>query len=700
MKLKTERTGVAPVALSTRPGDVLAGRYRLVDLLSESGSGRFWRAHDLVLERPVAMHVLAEDDDRAQPLLDAASCSAQVLDARILRVLDADHRDGLCYVVNEWGTGISLDILVRQTGPLGPRRSAWLTADVAGAIGRAHAAGVAHGRLNPENVLIDRYGAVRLIGLCVDAALHGITERDEATDRADLAGLLYCALTATWPGPSTSAVAAAPVAHGEVLSPRRVRAGVPRPLDQLWHDLTDQRSGEGRLRWSASPSSGLETVPAIQQRLLDFLGDPTGLPEALAATVPPVNEVRPVVLPSVGDPLPHDRDDTDDIPTVRPAAPAASHGAAESAATEERPASPRIATLTASAVEKDPAQADDEPETRLIDADEAPEAEQAADEKSAEPATPDSDDAAAPAPAVADLPTEAGMPVFGDGDDVAWLRARATPPPPPPPFEEPPERPLFAPDPVRRPRDDVPRPAPVSMPPPPPAEGKDYWPWTADTDGFGPATGEIGDDDAVPGRSWLRLAMGISAALLLLVAVIVAFNLGRGRTPLGAEPDPTPSRSASSPAAASVRQLTGLTASDLDPFGEPPEESPDEVSNVLDGDPASAWATSTYDQQFGPGGLKPGVGLVLDLGDAATVHSVDLTFVGAPTTVRMYVSDSAPTGAPTGDPVAEVEAGGASASLEPAEPVDGRYVLLWITSLPEVSGGYRAELAEVVVRGD
>lgn len=684
---------MASVAQSTRPGDVLAGRYRLVDLLSESGSGRFWRAHDLVLERPVAMHVLAEDDARAQPLLDAASCSAQVLDARILRVLDADHRDGLCFVVNEWGTGISLDILVRQAGPLGPRRSAWLTADVAGAIARAHDAGVAHGRLNPENVLIDRYGAVRLIGLCVDAALHGITDRDtdtdQATDRADLAGLLYCALTATWPGPSTSAVAAAPVAHGEVLSPRRVRAGVPRPLDQLWLDLTDHRSGEGRLRWHAGAVPDLATVPAIQQRLLDFLGDPTGLPEALAASVPPVNEVRPVVLPSVDDPLPHDRDDTDDIPTVRPAGQSTPATQATQATPTAQRATARGSTLTASSASS---ATDDEPETRLIDPDQAPEAHEPDDE----PAAPGAEDAAAPA--VVDLPTEAGMPVFGDGDDVEWMRARATPPPPPPPFEEPPERPLFAPDPVRRPRDDVPRPASVPAPPPPPADGKEYWPWTADTDGFGPPTGEIGDDEAVPGRSWLRLAMGISAALLLLVAVIVAFNLGRGRTPLGAEPDPTPSRSASSQAASSVRQLTGLTAVDLDPFGD--DEHPDEVSNAVDGDQTSTWPTDTYEQQFGPGGLKPGVGLVLDLGESATVSSVDLTFVGAPTTVRMFVSDAAPTGAPSGDPVAEVEATGTSATLEPSEPVSGRYVLLWLTSLPEVSGGYRAELAEVVVRGD
>ena len=48
-----------------RPGDVLADRYRLIDLLSEAGEGRFFRAHDKVLDRHVALHIIAADDPRA-----------------------------------------------------------------------------------------------------------------------------------------------------------------------------------------------------------------------------------------------------------------------------------------------------------------------------------------------------------------------------------------------------------------------------------------------------------------------------------------------------------------------------------------------------------------------------------------------------------------------------------------------------------
>src|SRR6478609_2237155 len=130
------------VPSSIRPGDVLADRYRLVDLLTESGGGRFWRAHDRVLERHVALHVIAEDDERAAPLLEAARRSATVHDRRLLRVLDADRADGLCYVINEWGSGDSLDIMLAAGGPLGPRRAAWLVSEVAAAVASGHAAGV------------------------------------------------------------------------------------------------------------------------------------------------------------------------------------------------------------------------------------------------------------------------------------------------------------------------------------------------------------------------------------------------------------------------------------------------------------------------------------------------------------------------------------------------------------------------------
>ena len=177
---------------SIRPGDVLADRYRLVDLLSESGGGRFWRAHDRVLERHVALHVIAADDERAERLLDAARRSATVLDPRHppgprrrpdRRALLRRQRVGLRHLARHHA---------RQQRPARRRAAAaWLVSEVADSIAAGARGGVAHGRLLPENVLIDNAGSVRIIGFSVDAALHGLPPGRPAADVADLAGLLY-----------------------------------------------------------------------------------------------------------------------------------------------------------------------------------------------------------------------------------------------------------------------------------------------------------------------------------------------------------------------------------------------------------------------------------------------------------------------------------------------------------------------------
>src|SRR3954453_13778326 len=114
-----------------RPGTVLAGRFTLDVLLDEHGGARFWRATDQTLARSVAVHLLPESDPRADSLLTAARTSALVSDGHLLRVLDAAAEDGVVYIVNEWGYGVSLDRMLAE-GPLSPRRAAWAVKGGAG----------------------------------------------------------------------------------------------------------------------------------------------------------------------------------------------------------------------------------------------------------------------------------------------------------------------------------------------------------------------------------------------------------------------------------------------------------------------------------------------------------------------------------------------------------------------------------------
>lgn len=275
-----------------RPGDTLADRYLLEDLLSESGTGRFWLAHDQVLQRHVALHTIGCDDDRAPGLLDAARRSATVVDPRILRVLDAQMRSDVCFVVNEWGYGTSLDIALANNGPLSPRRAAWVVGEVAESVAVAHSHGVHHGRLVPENVLVDGNGGVRIIGFAVDAALHGLPPGEEASDVRDLGGLLHASLTGKWAGDSSSAVPPAPQDGSRVLRPRQVRAGVPRPLDDLVDDVLNPDTARTR------PLGEDASAVTISSYLCAFVGDPAGIAGSLAEA----NPIRPpevVVLDQV-----------------------------------------------------------------------------------------------------------------------------------------------------------------------------------------------------------------------------------------------------------------------------------------------------------------------------------------------------------------------------------------------------------------
>ena len=619
----------------TRPGDVLADRYRLTDLLTESKGGKFWRAFDNVLQRDVAVHIIPADDERAPLLREAARTSATVLDRRMLRVLDIDEAAGRCFVVNEWGSGTSLDILLADGGPLSPTVAAWIVAEVADTIALPHDAGVAHGRLVPENVLIDTDGAVRLIGFAVDAALHGLPAGRISTDVADLTGLLYAAMTGKWAGVSRSAVPPAPSSHGHVLRPRQVRAGIPRTLDALCDHVLNH--------------GGATEVSAamLADSLRDFLGPSATAAEAWLARIEhPRRGEGTVVLPPLPDPPVRE---TRYVPPTT----------GEDEGTGEQPA------------------------------------DSSGPEEDGGPATEES------------LPTQAGMPIFHeDTDEVSWLARRTEKPAPPPALEPPPERPLFAPDPedgqpVRRPRA-----APVTHGP-----GGGFWPWENTGTGAGTGSGVLPayvDEDeeglhvTPPGSSMLRLAGIIAACLLVLIAVVVAFNLGRGKTPLGTTREAT-SQGPDKPTSSSATPVSTVKVTqvrDFDPQGTDGGENPEQARFAIDGNPSTAWQTSRYDQQFGPAGLKTGVGLVLDLGSSHEVSTVALTMVGSPTSISIYVSPRSPSNLVGLDVAGRTDVTGTKGTVTLDGPATGRYVVVWLTRLPAVPGGFRGSIAEAVVSGD
>ncbi|MCA1481110.1 hypothetical protein I6F37_39955, partial [Bradyrhizobium sp. NBAIM08] len=144
--------------------------------------------------------------------------------------------------------------------------------------------------------------------------------------------------------------------------------------------------------------------------------------------------------------------------------------------------------------------------------------------------------------------------------------------------------------------------------------------------------------------------------------------------------------------------FTGLAAAAFDPQGtDGGEENSDSAPNVVDGDATTSWTTSTYEQNFGPAGLKTGVGLVVDLGATKGVRQVRVSVDGE-TSLAAYVTSTAPTGVAGLTPIGTASGSG-ELEISVDEAVSGRFVTVWLTILPQVSDGFRGTITEVQALG-
>jgi hypothetical protein len=152
----------------------------------------------------------------------------------------------------------------------------------------------------------------------------------------------------------------------------------------------------------------------------------------------------------------------------------------------------------------------------------------------------------------------------------------------------------------------------------------------------------------------------------------------------------------------SVRTLPIEAIDDFDPQGDE-SENPDDANLAIDGDPETGWRTTTYFNQPEFGGLKDGVGLVVDLGGMREVSQVRLTLGGDPTSVEVY-GDPRRTSPPERvsglTKFGSITANGSSATVRLDDGAETRFLLIWLTSVPEVSTGkYQGDVREIVVRG-
>ncbi|SCF08207.1 Serine/threonine protein kinase [Micromonospora purpureochromogenes] len=239
---------------------LVAGRYRLLELVGSGGMGRVWLARDEMLHRDVAVKEVvppnwldeAERDELRLRTLREARTAARLNHPNVVRLYDVVHDRDSPWIVMEYVPSRSVQQILTADGPLQPGRVAGIGLAVLAALRAAHAAGVLHRDVKPHNVLVADDGRVMLTdfglatfdggdglmtgpGLVLGSPQFVAPERardgvsDPRTDLWSLGATLYAAVEGQSPYARSTAMATLSALATEPPDPVR-RAGPLRPV--------------------------------------------------------------------------------------------------------------------------------------------------------------------------------------------------------------------------------------------------------------------------------------------------------------------------------------------------------------------------------------------------------------------------------------------------------------------------------------
>lgn len=242
------------------PNYTLSGRYRIVRSLGEGGMANVYLAHDLILDRDVAVKLLRldlrDDPKTIKRFQREALATTELVHPHIVSLYDVGEENGMQYLVMEYVKGMDLKNYIKAHFPLPLQQVIDIMEQILSAVATAHAHDIIHRDLKPQNILIDEQGNAKItdFGIAVALSEHTMTQTNTilgsvhylspeqargsmATKQSDIYSLgiiLYEMLTGSVPFKGETAVSIA-LKHFQnaIPSVRDFDADIPQALENV-----------------------------------------------------------------------------------------------------------------------------------------------------------------------------------------------------------------------------------------------------------------------------------------------------------------------------------------------------------------------------------------------------------------------------------------------------------------------------------
>jgi serine/threonine protein kinase/tetratricopeptide (TPR) repeat protein/TolB-like protein len=294
---------------SLQPGSLFGGRYEILGVLGQGGMGAVYKARDRELDRLIALKVirpeLATDPGILQRFKQELILARNITHKNVVRIFDLGEADGIRFISMEYVDGDDLRTLLRREGKFTPKETISVIEQVCRALDSAHAEGVIHRDLKPQNIMRDKNGRIVVMdfglarslgepGMTQTGAIVGTMEYmspeqalgsqlDQRSDIFSVGLIFYELLTGKTPYEADTAIASLMKRTREdARSATDVDASVPRSLSAIVSRCLERE-----------PANRYHSVVELLQQLSTWEANPTITPEALSKMI-----AHPIIRPA------------------------------------------------------------------------------------------------------------------------------------------------------------------------------------------------------------------------------------------------------------------------------------------------------------------------------------------------------------------------------------------------------------------